>query len=86
MKDRQGDRLGLQLSAFLSDSVHSWRRGGTGLAPLQLGKPVHQALPPHSAGGVTPVPLRFMAQKVFVSSEHCSALALPPQGGGRPWV
>ena len=85
MKDRQGDRLGLQLSAFLSDSAHSWRRGGTGLAPLQLGKPVHQATP-HSAGGVTPVPLRFMAQKVFVSSEHCSALALPPQGGGRPWV
>ena len=30
-----------------------------------------------------PVLLRFMAQKVFVSSEHCSALALPPQGGGR---
>ena len=85
MKDRQGDRLGVQLSASLPDSVRSWRRGGTGLAPA-----AGEASPASTASALCrwgdPVLLRFTAQKLFVSSEHCSALALPPQGGGRPWV
>lgn len=33
-----------------------------------------------------PVLFRFTSQKVFVSSKQSSTLALPPQGGGRPWV
>lgn len=60
----------------------------TGPFPLQQEEPVHEALPPWAAlcGLGDLVLFRFMSQKVFVSSEQSSALALPPQGGGRPWV
>lgn len=58
-------------------------KGKDGPGPSAAGEASSPSAPSTLCRWGDPVLLRFMGQKVFVSSEHCSALALPPQGGGR---